>query len=159
MKQKKCGTELQTLKSDSLWPKLSLYAQQKGLSVRQIESVFNFVKQNVEALVEIKVPGHSYIHDQRNLIPTLCSKQRLDFINNAKKLSIAIDGTEHNNNHYMAVVLFNENNDYILFGMDYYIKSDNKSLTEVECSCPRASLEIQMSSIYNLSKHKRYLRL
>ena len=93
---------------DDLYPKLCLLNHQLGISVRNTQKFMGFLKSNVKALEKIVVPSHTFIHQQRNLIPTISSKQKTRFIESAKYLTIAVDGTPYRNGHYFAVVLFDQ---------------------------------------------------
>jgi len=93
---------------DDLYPKLCLFNHQLGLSVRMTQKFMGFLKNNIRALSEIKVPSHTFIHQQRNLIPTISSKQKTRFIESAKYLTMAVDGTPFRNGHFFAVVLFDQ---------------------------------------------------
>ena len=116
---------------NELYPKLCLYTQKLGFSVRMTNKIMGFLKNNVKALEEIVVPSHTFIHQQRYLIDTISSKRKQRFIESAEYLTMAVDGTPFRNGHFFAVVLFNQDHDKILFGMHYYIRGDSNSLTEV----------------------------
>ena len=121
--------ELQTY--NKVWPKLCLKAQMCGLSVRQLEKLFQFLKSQVCVLNSIVVPGHTFIHSQRYMIPSLTQEQKKRFVKNAKEISIALDGTAYQLQKFMAVLLHNDRNQYIVYGLKHYYQSDNLSITHV----------------------------
>ena len=125
----KQAQELQTY--NDLYPKLCLFSQNIGCSVRMTQKFMGFLKDNVKSLGKIVVPSHTFIHQQSYLIDTISSKQKERFIESAEYLTMAVDGTPFRNGKCFAVVLFNQDHQHILFGMDYYIKGDAHSLTVV----------------------------
>ena len=129
LRAEKTPVELESY--DKLWPKLSLKAQNDGLSTRMVKKTFKFLKSEVKALNNIKVPSHVFIHNQRHMIPTLTKIQKERFVQNAKELTIAYDSTSFKLESFMAVLLFNENNDYIVYGIKQYTGGDSNNITKV----------------------------
>ena len=143
LRAQKAPTELQGY--NKLWPRLCLKAQICGLSVRMLEKLFLFLKSKVAVLNSIVVPGHTFIHSQRYMIPSLIRQQKSDFVANAKILSIALDGTSYQLEKFMAVLLFDEKNNYIVYGLKHYYQSDNVSYTK----CVEEILGDQKDLIYS----------
>ena len=143
LRAEKTPVELESY--DKLWPKLSLKAQNDGLSTRMVQKTFKFLKSEVPALKNIKVPSHVFIHNQRHMIPTLTKLQKERFVQNAKELTIAYDSTSFKLESFMAVLLFNENNDYIVYGIKPYTGGDSNNITKVV----RDILVDQISLIYS----------
>ena len=121
--------ELQTY--NKVWPKLCLKGQMCGLSVRQLEKLFQFLRSQVSILNSIVVPGHTFIHSQRYMIPSLTQEQKKRFVADAKEISIALDGTAFQLQKFMAVLLHNDRQQYIVYGLKHYYQSDNLSITNV----------------------------
>ena len=116
---------------NKVWPKLCLKSQMCGLSVRQLEKLFQFLRSQVSVLNSIVVPGHTFIHSQRYMIPSLTREQKKRFVINAKEIAIALDGTAFQLQKFMAVLLHNEQNQFIVYGLKHYYQSDNISLTNI----------------------------
>ena len=129
LRAEKTPVELESY--DKVWPKICLKSQCDGLSYRQLKKTFKFLKSEVKVLNNIVVPSNYFLHDQRHMIPTLTKLQKEQFVANAKELTIGVDGTSFKLQKFMAVLLFDEKNDYIVYDIEQYNGGTADILTKV----------------------------
>ena len=112
------------------WGLLGMFCISLGLSFRQCEKLFKFMGEQIKACGNWSRPGKSYFQSLTYTLPTVLGIQIGDFIRNSQHLIMGIDGTSFRNCKVVAVVIFNENLNSVLVGMEYILQGDHMSVVD-----------------------------